>query len=593
MPKTALAALALAAMLLPPPATAAEQWLKLKSAHFELYTCTGEKSGRDAILHFEQVRSFFLKLLGGNDTAPGAAVRIVAFDSEKRYLPYRASESAAAFYVGGGDRDYIVMGNLNSDTYSKAIHEYTHLITRHTAAQLPLWLNEGVAEVYSTMKQIGNKVQIGDVIPGHFMVLRDRKMLSVEALVNIGHDSPYYNERDRAGVFYSESWALTHMIMFSPIYRPRLAWLWPLLSQGIPAAEAFPKACGKSLDAVQADLQRYIASNQFFAALFDTKLEKAAEKPDVTVVPPLESRIVLAQILALIRKPGEARAAFETLARDYPKSWEVEAGLARFCWLERKEDEALRHFARAAELGSTDPEIYFDYGRLDNDNPRLLRRAIELKSDYQDAYYYLALSLVRSGDYEDALQQFKHVRNIKPAQAVSYFRAVAYASYRLGQMDQAKKFIAKAREWAKKPDEIAAVDDLARFIDTPPANGLSAMAATMAPRVADADRPRQRRPETETPEPAPNPTPGLESIEGTLLQLDCGGQQARLTLRTGAKQVRLAILDANNVVIKNADAGKVEFNCGPQKPRTVVIEFEPQVDSDMGTAGAIKSIEFK
>ena len=90
------------------------------------------------------------------------------------------------------------------------------------------------------------------------------------------------------------------------------------------------------------------------------------------------------------------------------------------------------------------------------------------------------------------------------------------------------------------------------------------------------------------------PTAALnDSAAHTLLQLDCAGQQARLTLRAGAKQVRLAILDANNVVIKNADAGKVEFNCGPQKPRTVLIEFEPQVDSDMGTAGAIKSIEFK
>ena len=580
MAKPALAAAALASLLpLARPVAAAEQWLKLKSANFELYTCTGERAGRETILHFEQVRSFFLKLLGGKEVAPGIPVRIIAFDSEKRYLPYRISESAAAYYVGDHDRDYIVMGNISAETYSKAVHEYTHLIAKHSGAKFPLWLNEGTAEVYSTMKQIGNKVQVGDVIRGHFMLLREKKLLSVEALVNVGHDSPYYNERDRAGVFYAESWALTHMLLFSPAYRPRLAWLWPMLADNTPAAEAFQKACGKSLDAVHADLVRYIASNQFFAAMVDTKLEKAAERPDVTVASPLESGIVLAQVLGLSRKPREARAAFQALARDYPKSWQVEEGLARLCWIEREQQDALRHFARAAALGSTDPQMYFDYARLDGDNPKLLRKAIELKPDYQDAHYHLGLALIRDGDFDGAIQQFTHVKQMKGDQAFSYFRAVAYAYYRVGKMDEAKKFAGKAREWAKQPDQVSALDELARYIDRPQRTPSVSVDLPEAPRPA--------------PEPAADRTPGLDSVEGTLMQLDCAGQQARVTIRAGSRLLRFAIMDANNVVIKNADGGKVEFNCGTQKPRTVVLEIEPKIDEDMGTAGVIKSIEFK
>ena len=43
------------------PLAAADQWVKLATPHFELYTTAGEKKGREAILYFEQVRSFFLE----------------------------------------------------------------------------------------------------------------------------------------------------------------------------------------------------------------------------------------------------------------------------------------------------------------------------------------------------------------------------------------------------------------------------------------------------------------------------------------------------------------------------------------------------
>jgi hypothetical protein len=52
------ATVVLASVLVTPLAAAAEQWLKLTSSHFELYTSAGEKKGREALLYFEQVRDF-------------------------------------------------------------------------------------------------------------------------------------------------------------------------------------------------------------------------------------------------------------------------------------------------------------------------------------------------------------------------------------------------------------------------------------------------------------------------------------------------------------------------------------------------------
>ena len=87
----------LAGLLVHPAAAAAEQWLKLKSSHFELYTTAGEKKGREAILYFEQVQDFFSRARSSNaKLISDASIRIVAFRSENEFKPYRINESATA-----------------------------------------------------------------------------------------------------------------------------------------------------------------------------------------------------------------------------------------------------------------------------------------------------------------------------------------------------------------------------------------------------------------------------------------------------------------------------------------------------------------
>src|SRR5579863_8915937 len=111
----------LAALLLAcgPTLSAAEQWLRIGSPNFELYTTAGEKKSKEAILYFEQMRGMFQKL---NKSKGGAEkpVRIIAFDSEKGYKPYRISDAAFAYYLGAHDRDYIVVRNIASENYPVA-----------------------------------------------------------------------------------------------------------------------------------------------------------------------------------------------------------------------------------------------------------------------------------------------------------------------------------------------------------------------------------------------------------------------------------------------------------------------------------------
>jgi len=463
------AAAVLASVLTASVATAAEQWLKLTSSHFELYTTAGEKKGREAILFYEQVRDFFARARANAKPVTDAPVRIIAFRSDKEYKPYRISESADAFYLDGYDRDYIVMRGITEESYPIAVHEFTHLLMKHAGIEVPIWFNEGLADVYSSMKPLGKKVLIGSLIPGRFYSLQQSKWIPLDALASVDAKSPYYNEKDRAGIFYAESWALVHMLFLSDQYREQFNKLLMALSSGLPASAAFWQTYAKTLAQVQKDLEQYMRGTKFNGMLFDVKLEKSAEEPDIEPAPALESGMVLADLLALTSKTDAAKEAYESLARANPKSWEVEAGLAELAWRGKNPEEAKKHFARVAELGSTNPRLYYDYAMVlrqmdekDSSAIPALKRAVELDPEYQDAHYYLAFCLMSDGKYQDAVDHFKRVKHIKIDRAFSYYHALAYSHYQLEKWDDAQKAAEGARKYARQVQDIASAEDMLR-----------------------------------------------------------------------------------------------------------------------------------
>ena len=91
------------------PSFAAEQWLRITSPDFELYTSAGEKKGRAALLHFEQVRDFFLKASPVKNLSD-VPVRLIDFGSDAEYRSYGVTAASVAYYVPGAARDFISDG---------------------------------------------------------------------------------------------------------------------------------------------------------------------------------------------------------------------------------------------------------------------------------------------------------------------------------------------------------------------------------------------------------------------------------------------------------------------------------------------------
>ncbi|HWE00067.1 MAG TPA: hypothetical protein VG345_13545, partial [Bryobacteraceae bacterium] len=60
------------------PALAADEWIRVTTPHFEVYTTAGERRGRDIAREFEKVREFFERA-SPLKTPPDAPVRIILF----------------------------------------------------------------------------------------------------------------------------------------------------------------------------------------------------------------------------------------------------------------------------------------------------------------------------------------------------------------------------------------------------------------------------------------------------------------------------------------------------------------------------------
>lgn len=569
---------------------AAEQWTKVTSANFELLTPASEKRGREAILYFEQVRSFFDTLQKVTPTT--TPVRVILFQSEKQYNPYRPSSAADAFYVGDDDREYIVLRSAGLENFPIAIHEYTHLIVKRTGIHLPIWMNEGFAELCSTLQPVAGKAQIGAVIPGRYYTLQQNKWLDLRTLTAVDHDSPLYNERDRAGVFYAESWALTHMLYLADQYRPGLPKFLPAIDTTKSTETAFWQVYGKTLDQVQKDLVNYMRNDRFKAFLFDTKLAKAAERPVATPIPSSEANLALAELLALSDKRAQAREMYAQAARENPDNWRVEQALAKLAWRDRNQDEGRKHFARAVELGCTDAKTHLAYASLLQESGAeaqvivpVLRKALELKPDLVDARMMLGYVEMQAEHYREALEALRRISKVTPDQAFSYFHAIAYASLQLGDRKEARLAAERAQKFAHEPAESAAAAGLLRFLEQTEKDGSVVIKAAERPRLASTQMAVSEAP------PVPVPQAGARRVEGILQQVICVGGSANFQLLAEGRKLAFAVQDPKAVVVKNASAGTADFDCGPQKRRVMLEYRDPPAGADVD--GIITAIEFR
>ena len=193
-------------------------------------------------------------------------MRIVVFGSKTEWERYRPNDFVAAYYRSGGSVGTIVLGSAAVEAFPVAVHEYVHLVVDKSGLQLPVWLSEGLAELYSTLQPRGGQMMVGTVIPGRLHALQVEKWVPLATILAADRNSPYYNDKNKAGGLYNESWALAHMLNLGEDYRPLFPKLMDAIESGQNSRQALERVYAKPLARIENDLQGYLRGSSFQAA---------------------------------------------------------------------------------------------------------------------------------------------------------------------------------------------------------------------------------------------------------------------------------------------------------------------------------------
>ncbi|HTA42058.1 MAG TPA: hypothetical protein VK789_06405 [Bryobacteraceae bacterium] len=534
------------------PAAAADHWTRLTTPGFELYTTGGDKKGKDTLRHFEQVREFFQKASPVH-APPDSPVRIVEFATEEQYRPYRPTSSASAYFFESSSRDYIVLGNEAS--YPTAIHEYMHLMVRHSGLKIPLWLNEGWADVYSTLRPMGKETAVGDLPEGRLQALTSGKWLSFAELTSTDRNSPNYHEASRAGIFYAESWALAHMLYLAPDYKDNFGKFVMALHRGSSSAEAVRIAWNRTPDEVFRDLQKYLDRKRIYGQIFEAGIDKQQAEPEVSAVPEFDSRLMLADLLLATNKLPEARQEYALLEKERPDRPDLARAMGALDEATGDHEGARRYFEKAFDQGESDPKMCLQLALLEgfaHQSPDkiipILERAVKSKPSFTEAKIRLGLAKVDARDFAGAISGLTAIPNVTPEQAPGVFCGLSYAYLESGDTGAARQNAEICRKWAKAEADVQRADQLIKLANTPA---------------------RER----------------LQRITGTMRGVECLPGGNRLQIVAGNKLVTFDLPSLDAVETARKPPG-FTLACGALQPLPVAVEFVPPrsvVETSQGT----------
>ncbi|HSU61299.1 MAG TPA: hypothetical protein VLI55_18465 [Bryobacteraceae bacterium] len=550
-----------------------------------MYTTNGEKQAVKALQVFEQVRYFFLQT-SKNKQGPEGRVRIIAFSSEKEYKPYRLNAGAFAYYLQSRERDYIVMQDIQPDHHQAAIHEYTHLIVEHTKLELPAWLNEGLADLYSSMEPHGQQTMVGRPLERHVMTLMTKSWMDWNVLFAVDHGSPYYNESDKMSIFYAQSWALTHMLSLSPAYGRNFSSFLLAIAAGMSTPEALQKIYGKTLPEVGKDTAKYVRQTSVKAAIYDITLRKSDLDAQIADLPDFQIDVALADLLASRRDTApEARTRLLALEQQYRQNAAVEESLGYLAWQQNDIPETRKHFGLAVQYGSKDARMIYSYAVMERSNgapaqriTSLLQQVIAVNPDDADAEIFLANLETSERQYGAALSTIARVHSVKPEQAYNFFAISAFCRANLHDADGARSSAKRALEYAKTTAERLQIDNLLNFVDQ--SNRPSAIAAD-AHAGGKNDTNETQPAETATSLEQRVPTTlqrdeGLPRVQGKTKAFECGHGTFRLRIQAGNREMVFAMKDLQSIMVRNVK--ELNWSCGLLPPQDLTVVYQPSAD---------------
>jgi hypothetical protein len=442
------------------PAAARDSWIELRTPSFVTLTNAGERKGREIAIGFERFRAALGLIRPGQVEEPPVPTTILVFDDDRGFDPYK---------IGVGDSRKLLMGLFQHSSLANQIllnghpergsalpvvyHEYEHAVMHASFSSLPLWLDEGLAEFHSTFAFERGDVLVGKPVAAHIHVMRDRSFMPLERLFAVDHSSPEYQESERVGIFYAESWLLVHYLLLGGPERTQktMAFL-SGVQQGTAPEPAFRGAFGYGFDQLEKELRRYVNAPTFpYLKLAQAQL---GPEPPVTVRPLSRGEVLLELGTALAMRgdggdEGLARLHLEAAAAEgVADAWAILALLEE----SKGGDAAAGLYRKALAAGAAGPVALLAAARSQLSAPgadaatalaarEQLRRALASAPDYAEARAALGRTwLLTEEDPGEGIAELTKAYHRLPGRADIAYN-LAMLQLRAGQLARAEQLL--------------------------------------------------------------------------------------------------------------------------------------------------------
>ena len=602
---------------------ARDSWVSVRSKDLLVIGNSGEREVRLVATRLQQFRQIVSKAFATVETDSPVPTTVIVFKDDASYAPFKVSQNNAGFFQPGRDMNYITLSyetRGEQDQVNITFHEYTHLLVNNSLGNTPAWFNEGLAELYSTVSiKADDRVTIGQPIRRHVTTLRDYPLLPLRVLLNLDYKSAYYNEIDKQSIFYAESWALLHYLMFSNRgHRAEQAVKFvQLLGKQTPMEQAFQTAFSSSFESMEAELRSYIHQDRF--RFTETTLSSKAQ-PDVAMesspVSEAELQAYLGDLLFHSNRAEAENHLQKALSLNPNQSLALGSlGMLRF--KQGRISEALKLLGRAVEADSNNVLVLYDYAsalcRPTSEDAQLtlgyapevaakaraaLRKAIALRPDFPDSYNLLAyINLVTSTDIDQTTALLQEVSARSP-------NRIGFI-YMLGQLYMHRDDYQRARPLLEKVvagdveptvrghaqrllSTMTSIEEQQKEVArrSPAANDVNSSTGVALNQSTD--------PWSDLRKALRTPAQVEKQVQGTLQSIDCDSEGLIFVVRTNSRTLRLRTATFQEIrrTTYTADV-KGTLTCGARKPENpVVVCYLPIQDKRTKLDGILSSVEF-
>src|SRR5215217_944897 len=401
---------------------------------------------RQVAAWLEFFHSAFGRLVSRNVLNSSVPTTVIIFRDDASFTPFKPlyqgrPVSVSGFFQAGEDVNYIAISldPRDKDPFSTAFHEYVHLHIKDNIPSAPLWLNEGLAELYGSLQFSGNDALLGAPLFHYLRLLREQELLPLKTLFSIGTDSAHYNEQDKTGIFYGQSWALVHYLMLGDHGRQeQFRRFLQQVSRGEDSAKAVEDSFGVSLSSLEQELRAYVRRGdlapQRIASVDNPQTYAAYTAMQRSSLSDSEANYYLGDLLLHTGRESDAERYFKQAIAQDPGFAPAYAALGQLYVQQRRYAEAKKYLQKATSAPQSYLLHYFyayvlsregisassrisEYSR---ENAAVMReqllQSIKLASDYAPARYLLAIvDLVTNEHLDEALEMAQKAHQLAPS----------------------------------------------------------------------------------------------------------------------------------------------------------------------------------